>query len=560
MMAEASDTLKNLSYSSSKEGEPSVEAQFVEESAGATSREHESRQSYLKGFRLYTITAVLSLCLFLTNIEIPIVTTALVSITNDLGAFDRASWVISAYLLGYVSVLIIFSKLSDVFGRKFTLLAVVLIFAIFSGACGASQTIEQLIVFRAFQGVGGAGTNSLATVILIELVPSEKYAKYTSAVSLVYSLSLLLGPILGGVISQYATWRWIFLINVPSAVAAAVVLFLTIPNGFPYHGVPRHERPNGGHTLSRASLRRIDYIGTTLLLLSTLSIVAALEEAGLRFPWKSAYVITLLIIAGVGWTVFLLWERRVTLHAKVQEPVFPWRFVQSRVWVGMLLTVFFLGAPFFATNFQLPQRLQIVNGLSPTDAGVRVIPFTLAAPFGSVLAPIVCKVGKVPPIYLVIFAAIVQVIGFSLISTLPYSKTPIAAQYGYEIIAGFGCGINITLLILMTPFSVQARDKAVALGTITQFRVMGGAIGLAIVTAVFNSLVRSQLGEQISSTDLSTLLTSPATITTFPPDVQETIRVTFADGYALQAKVLAGLAAGQIPASLLMWQAKQIVV
>ncbi|TRX97449.1 hypothetical protein FHL15_001727 [Xylaria flabelliformis] len=549
MMAEASDTLKNLSHSSSKEGEPSVEAQFVEESAGATSREHESRQSYLKGFRL-------SLCLFLTNIEIPIVTTALVSITNDLGAFDRASWVISAYLLGYVSVLIIFSKLSDVFGRKLTLLAVVLIFAIFSGACGASQTIEQLIVFRAFQGVGGAGTNSLATVILIELVPSEKYAKYTSAVSLVYSLSLLLGPILGGAISQYATWRWIFLINVPSAVAAAVVLFLTIPNGFPYHGVPRHERPNGGHTLSRASLRRIDYIGTTLLLLSTLSIVAALEEAGLRFPWKSAYVITLLIIAGVGWTVFLLWERRVTLHAKVQEPVFPWRFVQSRVWVGMLLTVFFLGAPFFATNFQLPQRLQIVNGLSPTDAGVRVIPFTLAAPLGSVLAPIVCKVGKVPPIYLVIFAAVVQVIGFSLISTLPYSKTPIAAQYGYEIIAGFGCGINITLLILMTPFSVQARDK----GAITQFRVMGGAIGLAIVTAVFNSLVRGQLGGQLSSAELNALLTSPATITTFPPDVQETIRVKFADGYALQAKVLAGLAAGQIPASLLMWQGKQIMV
>lgn len=119
----------------------------------------------------------------------------------------------------------------------------------------------------------------------------------------------------------------------------------------------------------------------------------------------------------------------------------------------------FLGGPWFCAIFQLPQRLQIVNSLTPLQAGVRLIPFTLAAPFGSIISAILAKAAKIPPLYLVIFAAVLQVIGFSLLSTLPGTHRVLPAQYGYEIIAGFGCGINISLLILMTPFRVQERDK-----------------------------------------------------------------------------------------------------
>ena len=119
----------------------------------------------------------------------------------------------------------------------------------------------------------------------------------------------------------------------------------------------------------------------------------------------------------------------------------------------------FLGGPWFVTMFQLPQRLQFVNGVSPLEAGIRFIPFTLAAPIGSVLGPLIGKKAKLPLIYLVICASVIQVVGFALLSTLPASEAISRAQYGYEFLAGFGCGINITLLILMTPFSVQARDK-----------------------------------------------------------------------------------------------------
>lgn len=109
--------------------------------------------------------------------------------------------------------------------------------------------------------------------------------------------------------------------------------------------------------------------------------------------------------------------------------------------------------------FQLPQRLQIVNGLSPIEAGVRFIPFSLAAPFGSVVTAMLAKSAKIPIVYMILFAAVLQVVGFSLLSTLPTTHAVTRAQYGYQVIAGFGCGINISLLVLITPFCVQERDK-----------------------------------------------------------------------------------------------------
>ncbi|KAI5917481.1 MFS multidrug transporter-like protein [Camillea tinctor] len=518
---------------------------------GATSREYEETQSYIQGKSLYFITIALCTCLFITNIEIPIVTTALVSISGDLEGFNKASWVITAYMLGYIGVLVMFSKLSDIFGRKAILLFVLTTFTIFSAACGASQSVEQLIVFRSLQGVGGAGNFAVCSVIFLELVPSHKYAKYTSSTSVVYSLSLVLGPILGGVISQYTTWRWVFLINVPVALLAAVIIFFTLPVGFPFHGRPGTDRPNAVPFFSRQAIQRIDITGTVLLLVSTVLLVAALEEGGTRFPWRSGFVIALLTLSSLGWIVFLLWERHVTLRSKLQAPVFPWRFAQSRVYIGLTLNALFIGAAFFCTTFQLPQRLQIVNGLSPIQAGIRFLPFTLASPLGSAITPAIAKVAKVPPIYLIILATIFQVMGFAFLSTLPDSKVVVSAQYGYQILAGFGCGANITLTLLLTPFCVQERDKAVAMATISQFRVMGGVIGLSIITAAFNGLVRDRVEE---------LLQSPVTIGSFPPDIQEVIRVTFSEGYRLQIKILSGLAAGQLPASFLMWQKDQITI
>lgn len=218
-----------------------------------------------------------------------------------------------------------------------------------------------------------------------------------------------------------------------------------------------------------------------------------------------------------------------------------------------------LGAVWISAVFQLPQRFQIVHGLSPIAAGVRVMAYTGAAPIASIITAIVAKKG-VPPIYLVLGASCLQIIGFALLGTLPASTAMSKAQYGYQIIAGFGCGTNISLLTLMTPFSVSQEDNAVGMGAITQFRIMGGAIGLSIVNSVMHSLLRSRLAPILSAFQLSKVLDSAQYITSISLQQREEVLLTFSDGYNVQMRVLAGLAAGQIIGTLIMWQRKQIKV
>ncbi|PYH88111.1 MFS general substrate transporter [Aspergillus ellipticus CBS 707.79] len=519
----------------------------------------EPPQKYIQGLRLHVITGALCLCLFLTNLEIPIVTTALISISSEIGGLNKIYWITTAYLLGYAGLLVLTAKFSDLIGRKTCLLFAVFMFTVFSAACGAAQTMEQLIIFRAFQGIGGAGNYSLCTVIVMELVPPEKFAVYTSSIAVVYVFSLVLGPLFGGAITQHTTWRWVFLLNVPPAVIAGIVLVIVLPNRFPHHNTPPTSKLSILQGTKRV-LRRADILGSLLLLAATLLLVTALEEADEEYSWKSAFTIALLTISGILWIMFFLWERLVTLREGLVEPVFPWRFMKNRVWLAMLLNAICLGATWFVTMFELPQRFQIVNALSPFDAAVRFIAFTLAAPIGSIFAPTIGKKFKVPLLYLVLFASCVQVIAYALLGTFDDSLQIHARQYGYQILAGFGCGINISLLILMTPFAVEKRDGAVAMGSVAQFRIMGGCIGLAIVTAVSNSYLRTHLGEVLSPETAQAVLKSVDTLSTLPAATQTAVRQVYSASYNLQMKVLAGFAGGQIIASFLMWDKNPIVV
>lgn len=192
------------------------------------------------------------------------------------------------------------------------------------------------IVFRAFQGLGGGGCFAICTVICLDLVPEKTYTTLLTFISVVYAISLIVGPILGGTITMRTTWRWIFLLNVPAALPAVVIIAFAVPQGFPYHNQPKSLK----QLVSKANLRRVDFIGSTLLLLATMSLVAAVEEAGLSHGWHSAFVIALLVVSGILWITFLAWERYITQKKwapGAMEPVFPWRFVQNRVWMGMVM-------------------------------------------------------------------------------------------------------------------------------------------------------------------------------------------------------------------------------
>lgn len=208
--------------------------------------------------------------------------------------------------------------------------------------------------------------------------------------------------------------------------------------------------------------------------------------------------------------------------------------------------------------FIIPQKFEIVNGLSPFQAAVRFIPFTVFSPIGSIFSPTIGKVFKTPLMYLLALGCVVQIIAYALLGTVPDEYSISARQYGYQILGGFGCGISIPLLTLMTPFATEPRDHAVAMGAIAQFRYLGGCIGLAIVTAVQHSYLRSHLTQFLASSTVEALLQSSSAIATLPTDTQELVRETYAASYNLQFKVLAGLSGAQLLTCFMMWQKNPI--
>ncbi|KAM7191826.1 Major facilitator superfamily domain containing protein [Rhypophila sp. PSN 637] len=510
---------------------------------------------YLDGLRFNMIAGCIAVVLFLISIETSIATTSLKSITDELGGFERASWILSSYMLGYVAVIVIFAKLSDIYGRKLVFVVCIAIFTIFSVGCGAAKTLDQLIILRGLQGLGGGGCFALCAIMMTEIVPPDQYGALMAKIGIAIIIATVLGPIVGGEISGTTTWRWIFWFNVPIGVVTLVLAMLAIPNRFPYHGRPEQ---NPFHkTTAKITFSRLDLPGFALLMLATLSFTACFQEAGTTFPWSSAYVITLLVGSVVLWVALLVWERRVTQRAGIREPVLPWRFFTNMGMVGILLGMIFTGCVMSTIAFQLPQRYQFVNHLDPIQAGVRVLPFGGAFPVGMIGASFLGSKVKVPAIHLVMFGTVLQIVGCALLGTQSTMVEISATVYGSQVVAGMGCGMTYQMFYLLIPFTVAESDKAVGMGAGNQFRMTGSAFGLAITTSVFNAYIRAQLSELGVTNTLQGL--SSDFLDALPGHLKDAASQILSDGYNRQMLVLCGFAAAQFPAALLLWRRKQIV-
>ncbi|KAL8732425.1 MAG: hypothetical protein Q9181_003971 [Wetmoreana brouardii] len=416
--------------------------------------------TYLKGWQLYGLTCGLCLSLLLSTLETTIVSTSLVSITNALHGFNKRDWVVTAYLLTYTGFLIIYAKFSDIFGRKAMMLLGVSVFTIFSIICGTAQSMLSLIIARAFQGVGGSGIYSMVMVIAPEMVPFDKIGKYMAIISSVFALASILGPVLGGAISEHSSWRWVFLLNVPAGAVATTMIVLLLPWRFPHQGVNSDCHTDG--VFSKASVQRLDLMGSFLGLAASVLLVFALEQAGSRYAWNSAAIVTTLTLSGLLWVSFFGWEKLIGRGRIVQEPIFPLRLMRSRLFNGMLLNACLTGFPFMAVIVNLPQRFQAVDGVSPTAAGTRLLPLLLCSPFASGLSGFLVTKVKVPPAYLVIIGSALQLLGVGLTSSLPSDRQSLLpAQYGYEVLMGFGFGLGLSTLLVLVPMVISDSIKSI---------------------------------------------------------------------------------------------------
>ncbi|KAI9151238.1 Efflux pump FUS6 [Paramyrothecium foliicola] len=505
---------------------------------------------FLQGAQFWLTVATIALIFFLATVETFIAVTALVAIANDLGGFETSSWVLSSYQLGYVAVIVIFAKLSDIFGRKLVYLISIVSFTIFSGGCAAAQTMNQLIILRGLQGVAGGGCWALSAIILVELVPPPKLPQMVARTGVAIVLAMVSGPIMGGVISDNTTWRWIFLLNVPLGTVGIVLAACGMPNNFPHHNSPKRSNKS-------LLFKRIDTPGCALLMVAAVCFTAAFQEAGATFGWGSAYFISLITVSSLAWCLLLLWERRVTNSKSVREPIMPWRFCTDRVMVGIMLGFLFVGVPMAVTSFQLPQRFQLVNNLSDLDAGVRLVPYGGAFPLGMMLSTSIANHFKLPGVYFIILGAILQTAGYALLSTLGDDIELPRETYAYEVICGLGCGITYQVLYVMVPFVVHVNDKAVGLGSANQFRYMGSAFGLAIVTSVFNEYTKPRF----SDLGVPTLEEQLYVVDTHVPAVvQDQIRTILAGGYSRQMLVLCSFSVAQLFVAALLWRRKQIML
>ncbi|KAI1321022.1 drug resistance transporter [Xylariaceae sp. FL0255] len=509
------------------------------------------RFNYIPGWRFYVAGGALQFALFLVNFEITIVSTALVSISNDLNGFGKISWVVTAYLITYTASLVIVARLSDIFGRKITYITTLVVFTAFSGACGGSQTIVELIIFRALQGVGGGGLYAVAFVMIFELVPKNRYpVMVIMAVSLA-TLGNALGPIFGGLIASRTTWRWVFLLNVPIGATVIIVAYLTVPNEFPFHGNAL-QGPR-----AKPKLSNIDFAGAFLMLLALALLIAGLNEAASNLVWVSPTVLAPIIISGLAWAAFFTYERWYERSGSSIQPVFPWRFCHSRMVTGLVLNSFFTGAVSITLIVLLPLRYQTTLGVNPLEAGIKLLPFDVLTAAGAAMTGAVAKNRRVPPIYIGLFGVLLQVAGLAALPAIPPSHT---AVYGLQVIIGLGAGLNIGLVTMLIPYVVDRTDLAVATAAGTQFRFLGSAVVISIATAVGNSIVKAKLSGALTNEQIQGIFVSSALINLLPSEQQTTVRRQFIDSFNVEFRIVLGFAAASFFTILLLWKRKQILI
>ncbi|HEX6446169.1 MAG TPA: MDR family MFS transporter [Streptosporangiales bacterium] len=466
--------------------------------------------------------------MLLAQLDMTIVGTAMPRIVGDLGGAEHLSWVVTAYALAATVVTPLYGKLGDMFGRKRLLLTSIVLFLAGSVLSGMAQGMLELITFRALQGLGAGGLIVGVFATIGELVSPRERGKLQGYFAAVGALSMIGGPLLGGLITDHLGWRWTFYINVPLGILALVIVTATL------------------HLPKRGSSHRVDFAGAGLLAAGASAIVLLTTWGGNQHAWTSPTIIGLGATGVAALVGFLLVERRAT------EPILPLHLFRHRNFTVSSGLAFLVGFSMFGAITFLPLFMQIAQGASATNSGALLTPMMLGAMAMSLVAgQIVTRTGRYRAMPIAGSAAMAA--GMYLLSTLDATSSHLTTTL-YMVLLGLGMGLLMQITRLLPQNSVEPADMGVASSTPQFFQTIGGSLGVALFGAIFTSRLHASLGSAAGAGGSGGGL-DPAKIAGLPDAVREAI--THAVTNASQGVFVWAAAVGAL-AFLLAWGVKHV--
>jgi len=440
------------------------------------------------GLERKLVTTALVLGMFLAALEATAVGTAMPTVVAELGGMSRYSWVFSAYLLASTTTVPLYGKLADLYGRRRIYTVGVSLFLLGAALSGTATSPGQLIAYRALQGLGAGGVMPVSTTLIADIYTLQERGRMQGLFSGVWAVSSLVGPAVGGLITDLLSWRWVFYINIPFGLASVVMLRL-----FLREEAARHEH-------------RLDIVGTLSLTLAIAVLLLALLEGTELWGWLDARTLGMVALAGIG-LMFFLWQER-----RAPEPMLPLDLFRNPVIAVSSLGSVILGTILFCAAAFVPMFTQGVLGGTAIDAGMTLAPMSIGWPIASTTAGwLLIRFGYRP---FSIAGAAIGVLGCLLLSAANPTSGRGAVMLAM-LFVGLGLGFMSTPYLLAVQNAVPKAQRGVATSSVQFFRTIGGAIAVATLGAVLNAHLAARLGSGIDAN----LALNPDLRTQIPPEV-----------------------------------------